>query len=158
MIDLFIDDSFDTFWSVYPLKRSKATARKAFAKLTHSDKIKAINAVQEEATWRERMAAANEWAPPWKHASTWLNGECWEDEFDAVPEAKQKGSGAWEILIAQRGVVPIDEYPKFDDQKIFDALFKCGSWMELCRLTEKQAQFQFKPKFEEAYQSLGGTG
>jgi hypothetical protein len=71
-------DYFLKFWKVYPSKKAKEAAWKAFKKLKVDDDflamlIKAIN--QQGLPSRDIQFVP--------HASTWLNGKRWEDEITA---------------------------------------------------------------------------
>lgn len=76
-----MSDEFAMFWEAYPNKKSKASARKAF--------VKAIKKVDLQTM----LAAIDQYKrhkPDWqafKHPATWLNGECWEDEWDEAPNS-----------------------------------------------------------------------
>lgn len=77
------DQQFEIFWKHYPRRISKGTARTAFAK--------AIGKTTLE-TMLDALVAyvANKPAyQDYKHPSTWLNGECWDDEW-TVPVPVQK--------------------------------------------------------------------
>ena len=72
---------FDQFWEAYPNKRGKGYARKCYDKQKKilpevSELIKAINNQIRE---RKHLQSKNEFVPPWKNPSTWLNQECWSD-------------------------------------------------------------------------------
>ena len=78
---------FDTFWSEYPRKVKKDTARKSFAKVCKTDKdFEAI------------MAGLKKYIPTWDdpkyipHPTTWLNQRRWEDENIGV---SPKARGGW---------------------------------------------------------------
>lgn len=74
-----IADDFETFWKKYPRRVGKGAARKAFDKArkkTTLDKmLEAINAYILHKP--ERI--------DFKHPATWLNQECWDDEWQSVP-------------------------------------------------------------------------
>ena len=76
---------FDRFWSAYPRKVSKGTARKTWENLgpdkDMTDTI--VYALDAQKRWRKREAKTNrrDSLPPWKYPATWLNGECWSDEI-----------------------------------------------------------------------------
>jgi hypothetical protein len=75
-------DKFELFWSAYPRRICKAKARDAFAKAlkktTLDDILTALEWQRETASWQERDAdGVLRWVP---HASSWLNGERWDDE------------------------------------------------------------------------------
>jgi hypothetical protein len=68
------DPLFDEFWANYPRKTDKANARKAWAKAvkkTEPAKIVTAAAALAASKPEPRFTA---------HASTWLNGERWEDQ------------------------------------------------------------------------------
>lgn len=70
-------DGFDEFWSICPLKKSKAAALKAWPKAI------ATGASPTEITAAMRRYAierAGQDPRYTKHPSTWLNGGCWADE------------------------------------------------------------------------------
>ena len=146
---------FNTFWKLYPTKRDKVKAQRAFNKLSATDQQEAIKGVQREIEWRKAMQG--QWVPAWKYAQGWLNGRCWEDELEVTEAPKQVNTNAvFDKLCSQLGVVPCDQYPEWDDPLISKALFKAGSWMEFSRMLEKKQKYEFRPKFLEAYKSLGG--
>jgi hypothetical protein len=75
-------DKFELFWSAYPRRICKAKARDAFAKAlkktTLDEILTALEWQRETASWQERDAdGVLRWVP---HASSWLNGERWDDE------------------------------------------------------------------------------
>lgn len=66
---------FEEFWSIYPRKEGKQAAARAFAKIqAHNVDIQAvITGAKRYRDDRNREAAYT------KHASTWLNADCWLD-------------------------------------------------------------------------------
>ena len=79
---------FEQFWAVYPRKVGKKMAEKAFNRLKPENKIKALNSISAHVSYWEAAGTEKEFIP---HASTWLNGERWEDEIEA-PKPKEQ---AW---------------------------------------------------------------
>ena len=69
-------EPFDQFWSAYPLKKSKKDARKAFAKVKAplDMLLAALDRQKKTPDWTKD---GGRYIP---YASTWLNGERWEDE------------------------------------------------------------------------------
>ena len=72
------DENFELFWSIYPKKRSKGTAKKAFDKAlkktpfdTIMDKLALLKNTPE---WTKKDG---EYIP---YPATWLNAEGWNDE------------------------------------------------------------------------------
>lgn len=68
-------DDFDAFWSVYPLKAAKETARRAFAKAAKKAPVEVL--IDGARRYRDDP---NRVAQFTKHPATWLNGGCWDDE------------------------------------------------------------------------------
>lgn len=70
--------TFDDFWAVYPRRKAKEAARRAWAKAVK----KVEPAVIVEGA--RRYAAECQGRDPKyvRHPATWLNGGCWEDEPD----------------------------------------------------------------------------
>lgn len=66
--------SFDEFWSFYPRKTAKATAKKAWMKLGSGDWACAVLGAKNFAADPNRE---DTFTP---HPATWLNGERWNDE------------------------------------------------------------------------------
>ena len=76
---------FTEFWQLYPIKRDKVKAQKAFDKLGSLDKWNAIVGVKRELDYRAEMAREGAWVASWKYAQGWITGRCWEDEL-VLPE------------------------------------------------------------------------
>lgn len=78
------EDDFERFWAAYPRRIAKGRARTAFKtaiKLTDLETmLKAID------TYKRRKPERIDF----KHPATWLNGECWDDEW---PEPAKSLSG-----------------------------------------------------------------
>ena len=74
-----INEAFDKFWSIYPRKTNKKKAKDLFLKKCTDENIlnKMINAIiyqKKSEQWQNIK-----YIP---HATTWLNGERWEDEIN----------------------------------------------------------------------------
>ncbi len=75
-----------SFWSVYPRKVGKATALKAWLKLSDEDQVLADEGVRRLAeSWKGRPPSEIHFCP---HPTTWLNGRRWEDVPEPVPAAQ----------------------------------------------------------------------
>jgi hypothetical protein len=69
---------FDAFWDAYPRRISKGTARTAFEKAIRKTTLETMLAA---------IADYKRFKPEridFKHPATWLNGECWEDEWQPM--------------------------------------------------------------------------
>lgn len=82
-----LESRFESFYSKYPIKKSKARALKVFTKLNPDDLLlqKIIRALRSQIENRNNALAAGVWVPDWKHPSTWLNDQCWEDSLIEIP-------------------------------------------------------------------------
>ena len=75
---------FNEFWAIYPRKTAKKDARIAWAKLKPSDELatQIIDHVAERAQtdlqWENKLHIP--------YPATFLNGERWEDEYEAAPK------------------------------------------------------------------------
>ncbi|WP_341522189.1 helix-turn-helix domain-containing protein [Pseudomonas sp. G.S.17] len=72
-------EGFDQFWKLYPKKRSLKEAKKAWAKLKPSSNLRQtlITALGKQCLQADWTKNGGQYVPL---ASTWLNGEKWNDE------------------------------------------------------------------------------
>ena len=82
---------FNEFWSLYPRKIAKATARKAWAKLSAEQQLMAAKAIDSHCQYWRAKETELEFIP---YPATWLNAERWEDELVIEPK-KEKQSKEW---------------------------------------------------------------
>jgi hypothetical protein len=75
-----INAQFNQFWAVYPRKKGKGQARKAFEKALEKTDLETIIAGVHSYMEHEDMHAPQFIA----HPTTWLNGERWDDEHIEV--------------------------------------------------------------------------
>ena len=79
---------FDDFWKLYPHKKAKGAARKAYLKarkaIDHGTLVRAVATQVGWGVWENP-----EYSP---HAATWLNGERWSDEPNGSPREARKPS------------------------------------------------------------------
>lgn len=78
-------EDFDLFWSAYPKKVGKKSAKKAFDKVQVPVEtlVTAIRRQECSAQWSKD---GGQFIP---NPSTWLNQERWEDELDPIPGQEQ---------------------------------------------------------------------
>jgi len=79
---------FIQFWEAYPNKVDKKRSYKIWNKIPSIETLlpTILSAVKNQTIFREQKKSRKEFVPEWKHPSTWLNGECWEDEINIQPE------------------------------------------------------------------------
>ena len=70
--------TFENFWSQYPKKVGKLTAKRSWEKLSQENQQKALEAIVEHRKYWVAKGTDWEFIP---HASTWLNQERFEDEL-----------------------------------------------------------------------------
>ena len=81
-------NDFDSFWKVYPKKKSKGQAIKAFTRINPDEQLLAtmiatIERAKNSADWLKEQG---QYIP---HPATWLNARGWEDE---IPTGGNNGS------------------------------------------------------------------
>lgn len=70
------EEQFELFWAAYPRRISKGAARKAFDKAIKKTTLeKMFEAIKSYKLHKPEKI-------DFKHAATWLNGECWDDEWE----------------------------------------------------------------------------
>ncbi len=77
-------EDFDRFWALYPRKKGKADARKAWQSVPGErveELLAALRRQRECSQWQED---GGRYVP---YPATWLRGRRWEDEPDAAPAA-----------------------------------------------------------------------
>lgn len=97
MIDMTPLETFAEFWAVYPRHVGKKAAIKAWLKINPSQEL--LTRILADLAARHQAAeiarAAGKWWPAYPHASTYLNGERWEDEAEAAPAGIYDGLAAF---------------------------------------------------------------
>jgi len=82
------EEMFIAFWSVYPRRVGKGTARKAFAKALRSVSYQTII----DAVLAQLPANLNRDDPQFiPHPATWLNGERWGDDIEQPKQSQPRG-------------------------------------------------------------------
>ena len=86
--------AFLAFWQAYPRRVGKGSARTAFSKaIKYTDANEIIQGAIAYAAYCKEMGTERQYIP---HASTWLNGERWDDELEV--EVKENWGGALDGL------------------------------------------------------------
>ena len=68
-------EPFLEFWKLYPNKKSKEGAYKAFKKTNGTP-------IEDILLGLDKYIKGKEDWKAWQHPATWLNGKCWEDEYE----------------------------------------------------------------------------
>ncbi|MBZ9894226.1 hypothetical protein LB545_07695 [Mesorhizobium sp. BR1-1-6] len=118
---------FDVFWAAYPRRISKGAARTAFEKaIRKTDLETMLAAIRDYQRFKpERI--------DFKHPATWLNQECWDDEWQAVPKEvtnrrrtftdvamdRFNGSAGFQRTDADAGgISPVEREPGYGDERL----------------------------------------
>lgn len=80
---------FDQFWKEYPRKLGKKEAKLKFYGLSKKG-IDYEKIIRGATTYKQHCKANTTALEYIKHPTTWLNGECWEDEYKKELPAKPK--------------------------------------------------------------------
>jgi len=71
---------FEEFWSLYPLKKAKQQASRAWGRVKASEVPAIIKGVRSAIRTEQWLKDGGKYVP---HAATFLNGRRWEDETSA---------------------------------------------------------------------------
>lgn len=85
---------FESFWSMYPKKKAKQDARKAWDKLKvdgtlYTEIMRGLALHKKSRDW---IKDDGQFIP---HPASWLNGKRWEDEFEKEPTRKAEKLTRW---------------------------------------------------------------
>jgi len=81
-------EMFERFYSKYPVKKSRGAAIKSFEKVmagqTNEEQNKflqdLLSSIDSQLRYEKHASKLNQFHPPWKMPSTWLNQQCWLDQ------------------------------------------------------------------------------
>lgn len=87
---IYLLAQFEKFWDVYPEKKSRHLAWKAFELLNPDLSVftQIITAINTQIQNRQEQQLSGAWVPPWKYPANWLSQRCWEDEITEVTQEK----------------------------------------------------------------------
>jgi len=74
-------ERFNKFWINYPKKRKKGSAKKVWLRIKPGEELlkKMLAKIMESKRSKDWQKDNGQFIP---YPATWLNGECWEDEFN----------------------------------------------------------------------------
>ena len=87
MVEGAVMGKFDDFWAIYPRKKDKKRAKRAFNNLNKQTQSDCIEGVKKYIKEIEIVGRLMEHV---KHPSTFINGENWEDDFEIEVTAVKK--------------------------------------------------------------------
>ena len=102
---------FENFWSQYPKKVGKLTAKRSWEKLSLDNQQKALEAIIEHRKYWAAKGTDWEFIP---HASTWLNQERFEDELVIEQKENKRPPLPWyasdELTLAKGRELGLNPY------------------------------------------------
>jgi hypothetical protein len=103
--------TFENFWSQYPKKVGKLTAKRSWEKLSQENQQKALEAIVEHRKYWVAKGTDWEFIP---HASTWLNQERFEDELVIEQKENKRPPLPWyasdELTLAKGRELGLNPY------------------------------------------------
>ena len=103
--------TFENFWSQYPRKIGKLTAKRSWEKLSLDNQQKALEAIAEHRKYWVAKGTDWEFIP---HASTWLNQERFEDELVIEQKENKRPPLPWyasdELTLAKGRELGLNPY------------------------------------------------
>ena len=103
--------TFENFWSQYPKKVGKLTAKRSWEKLSQENQQKALEAIVEHRKYWTAKGTDWEFIP---HASTWLNQERFEDELVIEQKENKRPPLPWyasdELTLAKGKELGLNPY------------------------------------------------
>ena len=103
---------FDDFWKVYPKKRARVVAEKAWMRLKLSDEeaVQVIEKVKEFCRSDDWQRDGGQYIP---YPATFLNQQRWEDEMEvAVKKSEERARPLPELVVADA-----DWARRYDEQQ-----------------------------------------
>jgi len=103
--------TFENFWSQYPKKVGKLTAKRSWEKLSLDNQQKALEAIVEHRKYWVAKGTDWEFIP---HASTWLNNERFSDEIVIEQKENKRPPLPWyasdELTLAKGRELGLNPY------------------------------------------------
>ncbi len=103
--------TFENFWSQYPKKVGKLTAKRSWEKLSLDNQQKALEAIVEHRKYWVAKGTDWEYIP---HASTWLNNERFSDEIVIEQKENKRPPLPWyasdELTLAKGRELGLNPY------------------------------------------------
>jgi hypothetical protein len=103
--------TFENFWSQYPRKIGKLTAKRSWEKLSLDNQQKALEAIVEHRKYWVAKGTDWEFIP---HASTWINQERFEDELVIEQKENKRPPLPWyasdELTLAKGRELGLNPY------------------------------------------------
>lgn len=75
-LELELESQFESFWNLYDYKKAKPKAKLVFKSSLKKDSFE--NIIEGLNKYLKTRGSDRQY---WKHPTTWLNGECWNDDY-----------------------------------------------------------------------------
>ena len=141
---------FENFWKVYPKKKSKGNAEKAWAKLKPSHDMieKIIRAVETAKKTKDWKKDNGQYIP---YPASWLNAKGWEDEVSVQSQKSENPLVYWEkiVSLAARGQ---NKTPESWPANIRNSIRKVGGIYQIGMAD----QFRLNQLKREFFENLAG--
>lgn len=103
-------DGFDSFYRLYPLKKSKREAMTMWSRLKENEQTLALDWLRKYIVYWQKKGIEKQFLP---HPSTWLHGKRWEDDLsDSVTPIN--------TLQVERAKKEIDEDKKIEEDRLWN--------------------------------------
>jgi hypothetical protein len=81
---IFLYQTFEKFWELYPLKKSKQKTWEQFQSLQPTDALisNIFASLEKQISAYDQQLAQCQWVPGWKFPANWLAQHCWEDDIN----------------------------------------------------------------------------
>lgn len=105
-----ITGDFDSFYRLYPLKKSKREAMTMWSRLKENEQTLALDWLRKYIVYWQKKGIEKQFLP---HPSTWLHGKRWEDDLsDSVTPIN--------TLQVERAKKEIDEDKKIEEDRLWN--------------------------------------
>lgn len=86
-----LEHRFNEFWTQYPVKKDKKKARDKWLKIKPNQQLleKMLSSIKIQEKEKQDRKQKTGFSPDWKHPTTWLNSESWEDEVYLALDAPE---------------------------------------------------------------------
>jgi len=103
-------DGFDSFYRLYPLKKSKREAMTMWSRLKENEQTLALDWLRKYIVYWQKKGIEKQFLP---HPSTWLHGKRWEDDLsDSVTPIN--------TLQVERAKKEIEDDKKIEEERLWN--------------------------------------
>ena len=133
------DFTFDSVYSIYPVKKSKQTSMKAFNRIPKKQMKDFIQGVEAHIEHWERYGIDKQYIP---HLSTFINQKRWEDELIAPTNEQPKFKDEMDKQIFERNVNMVKETKRMNAYIKHADEVACDDVPDLNEMMKKESNAQ----------------